>query len=216
MVTRASRLFTMPLLVLLVGCSPGPSNTDDASRLEEAAGLVIEAVDRTLGEWESAAAAALDGGTPQVPAGIAVVVIGAGAVTRSEGLALPFAPTTPVAERPARESLTPDGRANFPIAEVIGDGWPAWQKTARGRAAEARGQSGVAAAWRTAGDRIAIAAGPIALLSKAAAPRLEALRVRAGIEDPARAVSTTPAAGSIVRTLDAAGLPWVVRLTALK
>jgi hypothetical protein len=210
------RLLALPLSLLIAGCGATPPDADETRRLDDAAAVVIETVNRTLGEWESAAGAALDGGTLQVPAGIAVVVIGSGAVTRNEGLALPFAPTTPVAERPTRESLTPDGRAGVPIAEVIADGWPAWHKTAGGRVAEARGQSGVAAVWRTAGDRIAIAAGPIALLSKAASPRLEALRVRAGIEDPARAVSTTPAAGSIVRTLDAAGLPWVVRLTALK
>jgi hypothetical protein len=214
MLTRAARLLGLSLLMLAAGCGASP-DADETRRLDEAAAVVIETVDRTLAEWESAAAAAIDGGTPQVPAGIAVVVIGAGAVMRSDGAPLPF-PPAPMAERPARESLTPDARAAFPVAEVIADRWSGWQKTAGGRAAEARGQSGVAAVWRTAGDRIAIAAGPIALLSKAAAPRLDALRVRAGIEDPGRAAPSTAAAGSIVRPLDAAGLPWVVRLTPLK
>jgi len=68
--------------------------------------------------------------------------------------------------------------------------------------------------WRTRGDRMAVVAGPIALLSRAAAPQLEQLRVRAGIEDPA--VTTRPAAGDErIVPLTTSGLSWVVRLTAM-
>ena len=201
--------------MLLTGCSPTtPPYSDDSQRLDEAATLVIETIDRTLSEWESAARAALEGGPLQVPAGVALVVMGPDAVLRSQGLTLPFEPTTPVAERPAVDSLTPDARAGFPVATVLADGWASWKKTAGGRAAEARGQSGVAVAWQTRGDRLAVVAGPIALLARASGPGLEALRVRAGIEDPA--VSTRPAsAGERVVPLTKAGLPWVVRLTAM-
>lgn len=181
---------------LLCGCGGAESdaaNTGDARQLEQAAAQVSQGVDRTLGEWEAAAGAAVNG-TPAetLPAGVTLMQFERGLMTRTEG--------TPIS--PA-------------ISDVVTASSPAWQQSERGRMADRRGQSGVAAVWRTRGDRMAVIAGPIALLSRASAAELQQLRVRAGIEDPA--VTTRPAArDERIVPLTASGLSWVVRLTALK
>jgi hypothetical protein len=185
-------LFALLLFSGCGGAGSGAANADDARRLEHAAAEVSRGIDRTLGEWDAAAGAAVDG-TPAetLPAGVTLMQFEKGLMTRTEG--------TPIS--PA-------------ISDVVSAASPTWQQSERGRTADRRGQSGVAVVWRTRGDRMAVVAGPIALLSRAAAPQLEQLRVRAGIEDPA--VTTRPAAGDErIVPLTTSGLSWVVRLTAM-
>ena len=207
------------VLVAAASCAtPDPPAAVAAGddRLNAAESLVLNAVNATVSVWDTAAAAALTGPVEAfVPEGTALVVIDRSGPVRTEGLALPFLPTVPAAERPARDSLPAEQRGGWPIAAVIADGWSSWQAIERGRAAEARGQSGVAVVWRAGPARLAVVAGPIALLTRSATPQLAGIKVRAGIENPA--VSSRPAAGGErVVALEASGLSWVVRLTALK
>ena len=206
-------------LVVVGGCAaPDPSAVVSAEdeRLNKAETLVLNAVDTTMSAWDTAAAAALTGPADAfVPDGTALVVIDRTGHVRTDGLALPFLPSVPAAERPARDAIPVEQRGGLAIAEVIADGWRGWQAIERGRTAEARGSSGVAIVWRSGPERLAIAAGPIALLIRSAAPQLTQIKVRAGVENPA--VSSRPAgAGERIVPLKGPGLSWVVRLTALK
>ena len=69
-----------------------------ASRLESAASLLVREVDRTLEQWEAAAASALKSTRPEAaapaPAGTTLLVLSPAGLVRAEGVRLPYYPAT--------------------------------------------------------------------------------------------------------------------------